>query len=87
MPNIKPISDLRNYTEVLKEVDSSNRVYLTRNGHGEYAILSMAEIDKLDRYKAAYKLFAKLKNAERRAEVEGWVDAEELEKELGLTED
>ena len=39
MPNIKPISDLRNYTEVLKEVDVSNRVYLTRNGHGEYAFL------------------------------------------------
>lgn len=31
MPNIKPISDLRNYTEVLKEVDTANRVYLTRN--------------------------------------------------------
>ena len=35
MPNIKPISDLRNYTEVLKEVDTASRVYLTRNGHGE----------------------------------------------------
>lgn len=35
MPNIKPISDLRNYTEVLKEVDTTSRVYLTRNGHGE----------------------------------------------------
>ena len=36
MPNIKPVSDLRNYTEVLKEVDASNRVYLTRNGRGQY---------------------------------------------------
>ena len=26
MPNIKPISDLRNYTDVLKEVDISSRV-------------------------------------------------------------
>ena len=34
MPNIKPISDLRNYTDVLKEVDISSRVYLTRNGRG-----------------------------------------------------
>ncbi|MDD3661421.1 MAG: prevent-host-death protein, partial [Lachnospiraceae bacterium] len=31
MPKIKPISDLRNYTEVLKEVDATSRVYLTRN--------------------------------------------------------
>ena len=44
MPNIKPISDLRNYTEMLKQVDVSNRVYLTRNSHGEYGILTMAEI-------------------------------------------
>lgn len=42
MLNIKPISDLRNYIEVLKQVDVSNRIYLTRNGHGEYGILTMA---------------------------------------------
>ena len=60
MPNIKPISDLRNYTDVLKEVDSTSRVYLTRNGHGEYGILTMEEIDELDRCKAAYALLLKL---------------------------
>ena len=84
MPNIKPISDLRNYTEVLKEVDSSSRVYLTRNGHGEYGILTMKEIDELDRLKAAYTLFLQLQNAEKKAEEEGWIDADELEKELGV---
>ena len=84
MPNIKPISDLRNYTEVLKEVDTAQRVYLTRNGHGEYGILTMAEIDELDRIKAAYKLFAKLQQAENRAKEEGWIDFEDLEKELGV---
>ena len=84
MPNIKPISDLRNYTEVLKEVDSTSRVYLTRNGHGEYGILTMAEIDELDRYRAAYTIFSKLQKAEERAEKEGWIDADDLEKELGV---
>ncbi len=83
MPNIKPISDLRNYTDVLKEVDSTSRVYLTRNGHGEYGILTMEEIDELDRCKAAYALLLKLQKAEERAEAEGWIDADELEKELG----
>lgn len=83
MPNIKPISDLRNYTEVLKEVDATKRVYLTRNGHGEYGILTMAEIDELDRYRAAYTLFAKLQKAEERAVREGWIDADDLEQELG----
>lgn len=85
MPNIKPISDLRNYTEVLKEVDSSNRVYLTRNGHGEYGILTMKEIDELDRMKAASTLFAKLQRAENRAQKEGWIDSDDLEKELGVS--
>ena len=83
MPNIKPISDLRNYTDVLKEVDSTSRVYLTRNGQGEYGILTMEEIDELDRCKAAYALLLKLQKAEERAEAEGWIDADELEKELG----
>ncbi len=83
MPNIKPISDLRNYTEVLKEVDTTKRVYLTRNGHVEYGILTMAEIDELDRYRAAYTLFAKLQKAEERAVREGWIDADDLEQELG----
>ena len=46
MPNIKPISDLRNYTEVLKEVSTNQPVYLTRNGRGAYAIV---EVDELDR--------------------------------------
>lgn len=84
MPNIKPISDLRNYTEVLKEVDTTKRVYLTRNGHGEYGILTMAEIDELDRYRAAYTLFAKLQKAEERAVREGWIDADDLEQVLGV---
>lgn len=84
MPNIKPISELRNYTEVLKEVDTSHRVYLTRNGHGEYGILTMKEIDELDRYKEAYFLFLKLRQAEKRANKEGWISADEIEKDLGV---
>ncbi|MDE5951282.1 MAG: prevent-host-death protein [Acetatifactor sp.] len=86
MPNIKPISDLRNYTEVLKQVDVSSRVYLTRNGHGEYGILTMSEIDELDRCRAAYTLFSQLKKAEERADKEGWISADELEKELGVAD-
>lgn len=47
MPNIKPISDLRNYTEVLKEVRENQPVYLTRNGRGAYAIVNIEELDRL----------------------------------------
>ena len=34
MPNIKPISDLRNYTEVLRDVAVGAPVFLTKNGRG-----------------------------------------------------
>lgn len=86
MPVIKPISDLRNYTEVLKEVDERERVYLTRNGHGAYAIMSVEEADRLDRIKALYNLVKDLNSAKEEADSEGWIKAEELEKELGLRE-
>ena len=84
MPNIKPISDLRNYTEVLKEVDSYGRVYLTRNGHGEYGILTMKEIDELDRLLAAKRLIADIDAAIKEGDQKGWIDSEDLEKELGI---
>ena len=79
MPAIKPISDLRNYTEVLKEVDAVSRVYLTRNGHGAYAIMSIEEADELDRLKAAHMVVADLNRAKERAEREGWVGDDEIQ--------
>ena len=86
MPSILPISDLRNYTEVLKEVDNSKRVYLTRNGHGAYAIMTMAEADEYDRLKAAQVLAQDLKRAEERAQKEGWTDADAFDREMGVIE-
>ena len=77
---------LRNYTDILKQVDVSKRVYLTRNGHGEYGILTMDEIDELDRYRAAYQLISKLKKSEERANLEGWIPSEDVEKELEVFE-
>jgi len=80
MPAIKPISDLRNYTEVLKEVDSVSRVYLTRNGHGAYAIMSIEEADELDRIKAANMVVKDLRRSRERAASEGWIDDSEIQK-------
>ena len=52
--------------------------------HGQYGILTMAEIDELDRYRAAYTLLSKLKSSEERANKEGWISADDIEKELGV---
>ena len=46
MPNIKPISDLRNYNEVLRDVEAGSPVFLTKNGRGKYAILDMEDYEK-----------------------------------------
>ena len=84
MPNIKPISDLRNYTAVINEVAYGNRVYLTKNGHGQCAIIDMKELDELDKQKALYQLMSKLNEAEVSIREEGTISADDLEKELGV---
>ena len=94
MPNIKPISDLRNYTSVLKEVKYGERVYLTRNGVGECAIINMKELDELDKMVAlrGLKMVAlrglmkDLDRAKARADREGWIDADEAERILGVVD-
>lgn len=81
MLNIKPISDLRNYTEVLNEVKEDSPVYLTRNGRGEYAIIKLAELDKL---KSTIRLLTKLEEGEKSAREIGWLSADDVEATLGL---
>lgn len=81
MPNIKPISDLRNYTEVLKEAQEGAPVFLTKNGRGEYVILDMKEYDKM---RATIALMSKLEEGEQSARKEGWISADEVEASLGI---
>ena len=78
------IGDLRNYTTVINEVTYGNRVYLTRNGHGQCAIIDMKELDELDKQKALYTLMSKLNEAEVSIREEGTISAEDLEAELGV---
>ncbi len=68
------------------EVDNKNRVYLTRNGHGAYTIMTVAEADELDRIRAAMGLTADLRRAEKRANREGWIDADDFDREMGMKE-
>lgn len=81
MPSIKPISDLRNYTEVLRAVSINNPVYLTRNGRDEYAIIKSEELDQLH---AKVKLLASIQGGEESARKGGWLSADEVEAALGL---
>ena len=46
----------------------------------------MAEADEYDRLKAAKALAQDLKRAENRADKEGWIDADEFDREMGIIE-
>ena len=65
MPNIKPVSDLRNYNEVLNDIAVGEPVFLTKNGRGRYAILDVKEYEKLH---AELKLVSELLAVERERE-------------------
>ena len=84
MPNIKPVSDLRNYGEVLRDVAVGRPVFLTRNGHGRYASLDMEEYQEYERMKAMQWLMGELEKGRRSGEEEGYFTLEEVEKELGI---
>jgi PHD/YefM family antitoxin component YafN of YafNO toxin-antitoxin module len=81
MPNIKPVSDLRNYAEVLKDICSGSPVFLTKNGRGRYVILDMEEYEKKE---AAIKLMAELEKGRVSGEKEGWQTLEEVRKEYSI---
>jgi len=75
MPAIMPISTLRSYTEVLEGVRPGSPVFLTKNGHGRYAILDM---DDYDRLVADQTLFSELQRGRMSGESEGWVAASDV---------
>ena len=76
MPNIKPVSDLRNYTEVLRDISVGEPVFLTKNGRGRYVIVDIEEYEKQH---AALKLLSELSKAEKTAEEKGWLSEEDAD--------
>ena len=80
MPNIKPVSDLRNYTEVLRDISVGEPVFLTKNGRGKYAIVDIEEYEKTQ---AVIKLMGELTKGERSGKENGWTDIAEVERLLG----
>ena len=81
MPNIKPISDLRNYSDVLRDVAVGAPVFLTKNGHGRYAILDMRDFE---RAQATIQLMNELAKGRKSGEEKGWLTLESVEKSLGI---
>jgi prevent-host-death family protein len=81
MPNIKPVSDLRNYTEVLKDIEAGEPVFLTKNGRGRYVIVDMEDYEKTQ---AAIKLITELARGKQAGEEQGWLSVEDVGRDLGI---
>lgn len=82
MPNIKPVSDLRNYNEVLRDISVGEPVFLTKNGRGKYAIVDMEEYEKTQ---AIIKLMGALSKGEQSGKENGWTDINVVENLLGAS--
>lgn len=81
MPNIKPVSDLRNYNEVLRDVAVGEPVFLTKNGRGRYALVDIADYEKMT---AVSILISLLSEGEKSGREQGWLSIEEVEASLGV---
>lgn len=76
MPNILPVSDLRNYNEVLKNCKVGEPVFLTKNGRGRFVVL---DIEDYEKERAEKKLLMKLREAEEAVKNgDGWLSLEEV---------
>lgn len=82
MANILPVSDLRNYNEVLKNCQVGEPVFLTKNGRGRFVVL---DIEDYERERAEKKLLLKLQEAEEAVkDGSGWLSLEELKAQVGV---
>lgn len=84
MSNIKTVSDLQNYNNVLRDVAVGNPVFLTKNGRYRYVIVDMQEFEKTD---AIFKLMNELVKGESSVKKKGYVDILEAMLILGLSND
>ncbi len=78
MPNIVPISDLRNYSSVLDSVSVGSPVFLTKNGRGCYAIIDISEQEEYEKTKAALRLMCELEKGRQSGEQDGWINSSEV---------
>ena len=81
MTSILPVSDLRNYNEVLKNCRKGEPLYLTKNGRGRFVVM---DFEDYERDCAEKKLLLKLQEAEEAVKDDkGWLSLDELKALVG----
>ena len=82
MPNIKPVSDLRNYNKVLRDIAMGEPVFLTKNGRGRYVLVDITDYEK---QQATIKLLSKLSEAESAIKIgDEWLSSDQVKENLGV---
>ncbi|MBG9978986.1 type II toxin-antitoxin system prevent-host-death family antitoxin [Ruoffia tabacinasalis] len=81
--NIKPISDHRNYSQLLEEVSVGNPVYLSKDNCPKYLILAIEDFEEIERTKATLLLLLGLQRGEQSGDIDGWLAHEKMRKEFG----
>ena len=79
MPMIKPVSELRNYSDVLKDVKVGSPVYLTKNGTGRYVLIDIADYATVE---AAERLNHQLMLGRLSGETQGWIGKDEMRRHM-----
>ena len=79
MPNIAPISELRNYGQVLEQIKPGAPVYLTKNGKGEYSIHRIEDDEQFEIAKAMARLLGELYTGFSSGDEEGWIADHDLD--------
>ena len=79
MPVIKPVSELRNYPDVLKDVKAGSPVYLTKNGTGRHVLIDIADYATVE---AAERLSHQLMRGRLSGETQGWIGKDEMRRHM-----
>lgn len=66
MMNIVPVSELKNYNQVLNKVKHNNPVILTKNGYGKYAVI---DVEDLQYWEDIIKLQNELQHSEKSGDI------------------
>ena len=78
MPNVRPVSDLKNYDSVLDEVVFGSPVYLTKDGIDSYVIVDIKDQLENEKNKAALKLMCELNKGMKSGSDNGWLSEDEV---------
>lgn len=80
MPQIRPIKDLRNTTEISELCHSTGEpIFITKNGYGDMVLMSN---ETYEREMAAAEIYRKLLVAQRQIDNKEGIDGEEVLKSM-----